>query len=206
MVRVNRRPATLAVVTMLCLATGVLAACGGNDDDDGPASAKAAPMTYVGALSGTRALVGIATNGSRIRAYVCDSRDVATWFDGTLDDDGAAVLTAAGGQRFEAKVGDASASGSVTLGDGRRHAFEAALAEGEAGLYRGTHERSVGGWIVLADGSQRGVFGSPGNFRAAPHLTSKAIGDGRISITPIPIPSAGPQLATVRIAPNGGIG
>ena len=204
MVRVTRRPATFAVVTMLCLATGLLAACG-DDDDGGQAPATAAPATYVGALPGTGALVGIATNGSRIRAYVCDSKDVATWFDGTIED-GSAKLEAAGGERLDVELAGASASGSVTLRDGRASAFEAARASGRAGLYRGMHERSVAGWIVLADGTQRGGFGSPANFAAAPRITSKAIADGRISITPIPIPSAGPQLANIRIAPNGGIG
>ena len=202
MISANRRFVRVAVAALLMLATGLLSACG---DDDKDASPTAAPATYVGALPGTRVLVGIATNRSRIRAYACDGRDVGTWFDGTIKD-GAAVLTAAGGQRLELKLGDGSASGSVTLGDGRERAFEAGAAEGDAGLYRGTHKRNVAGWIVLADGTQRGVFGTPTNFTAAPRITSKAIGDGRISITPIPIPSAGPQLASIRIAPNGGIG
>ncbi len=195
-------PATIAAVVLLCFAAGALAACG---DDDATATSADAATTYVGAVPGTPAYVAIAVRGTRVRAYVCDSRELATWFDGTVAD-GSAALTAADGKRLELTLADRRATGRVTLAPGRTSAFAAVPAEGRAGLYRGVHKRSVAGWIVLADGTQRGGVGSgPGTFGAAPALNAKAIGDGRVAITPIPIPSAGPQLASVRIAPNGGL-
>lgn len=196
-----RRSATIAAVTtVLCAAAVTIVACG----DDEQAATAPTSATYVGALRGTDALVGIATRGSRVRAYVCDGRTVATWFDGTLDGD-AADLAGTGGERLHVELGDGAATGSVTLGGGRRSTFAAEGAKGDAGLYRGAYKDATAGWIVLADGTQRGGVGTPATFAAAPRLTTTAILDGRIAITPIPIPSAGPQLRTIGIAPGGGI-
>jgi hypothetical protein len=149
-------------------------------------------VTYVGAVRGTHALVGIATVKGRARAYVCDSKRVASWFDGKVKG-GSVVLTSGSHRRFTVTLHRNTATGTVILADGRSHPFRASLATGRAGLYRGAAHGYVVGWILQTNKVQRGAISaiSTGVLTPAPALTSSALSDGRISITPIPIPSIG---------------
>jgi hypothetical protein len=185
----------IAARVTLALAVGILAGFGGLTSVAVGRTAltrATKAVTYVGAVDGSRALVGIARVSGRIRAYVCDSRHLAIWFDGTVKH-GSVALSSRKHERLTARLDGHAATGTVTLADGRSHRFRATRATGRAGLYRGTAHGYRAGWIVLANKTQRGAIRDigTGTLTPAPLLNSTALGDGRISITPIPIPSIG---------------
>jgi hypothetical protein len=197
-------PAAIAAVLALGGSAGTIAGCGGGDDgtpDHGPA----ATTTFVGKLDGSRAFVALAVRDGKVRAYVCDGRHLGRWLNGRVADRSVAAAGAAG-SRLNASVHGAAANGSVTLDGGHPQHFAAVAAHGGAGLFRGSGHGYTGGWIVLADGAQRGVFTTKTTSFSAPLLTSQAITDGRIAITPIPIPGATPLPIPLHVAPGGGLG
>ena len=196
----------------------MLAGCG-DDADTSPAPARAAVEAkgaFVGKVDGTDAYVALVSDGRRVLGYVCDSKKLSRWIDvSTIRDGTAALATRTGDDLGEAMISGGRASGTITI-DGEPHPFRAVPASGEAGLYRAAHvDRKDGtlregeveaGWIVLADGTQRGGTNvgttSTVLVKSAPRLTlststvnlsvsgtslKTALTDIQ-SITPIPIP------------------
>ena len=209
--RPGRRALAIACVAATAGAAGAIAGCG--DDDTAGSAAKS--TTFVGRIGYSKALVGIVTRGDTVRAYVCDGRRTGVWFDGRSSD--GAIDLQARGAHLTADVGTGSVRGSVTLAGGpdepaairrrlRAMAFEAVRATKNAGLYRGTARGGVAGWVVLADGTQRGVFGTKTTTSSLSTLSSKAIADGSLAITPIPIPGSTTVPFPIRISPAGGLG
>src|SRR5258707_15484926 len=82
----------------------VLAACGGSSPTNTPAPAATTapaagatrPNSFVGTVPGTDAFIALTTTGDTSLSYVCDSKQVATWFKGPVTGD-ALDLTAANG-------------------------------------------------------------------------------------------------------------
>lgn len=198
----------------------VLAGCGDDaGSGDSPTQANQATAlkgTFVGEVDGTDAYVALISDGTRVLGYLCDSKKLSRWIDVAPIRDGAASLSSrAGDDLGEAMISDGRVSGTVTI-DGEQHAFRAERASGEAGLYRAARidqedgKLSEGeveaGWIVLADGTQRGATNvgttSTVLVKSAPTLTlSSTTVNLNISgtslktaynelrgITPIPIP------------------
>ena len=198
--RPGRRALAIACVAATAGAAGAIAGCG--DDDTAGSAAKS--TTFVGRIGHSKALVGIVTRGDTVRAYVCDGRRTGVWFDGRSSD--GAIDLQARGAHLTADVGTGSVRGSVTLAGGQAMAFEAVRATKNAGLYRGTARGGVAGWVVLADGTQRGVFGTKTTTSSLSTLSSKAIADGSLAITPIPIPGSTTVPFPIRISPAGGLG
>lgn len=126
-----------------------------------PALARSGRIGYVGTIRRTHAFVAVVTHGSRVTAYVCDSRTIAQWFKGSLKA-GKATLTSSDGSVLRVAIANGKADGSFrTAGaHGTVHRFSSSQAAKPAGLYRGVKtvagKRYVGGWIVLPDGRQRG--------------------------------------------------
>jgi hypothetical protein len=136
-----------------------------------PVSGPAA-RTYLGAVTGTDALIGVVVQGTRARAYLCDGAPgravtLADWFTGPVH---GGTLDAVSGQHrvhFTVRLGQRTATGTVTLADGRVFGFTAAMAAGSppAGVFEGTgllHGLSYhAGQIVLPDGDQRAAAAFP---------------------------------------------
>ena len=116
---------------------------------------------YVGTVSGTHAFVAVVVRGSRVIAYVCDSRKIAQWFKGTAPAR-KSTLTSSSGYVLRITIGHGRATGSLRFPGtaGVVHRFAAARDTKPAGLYRGVKtvagRRYLGGWIILPDGRQRG--------------------------------------------------
>lgn len=147
------------------LAVVVLGACGGGSERD------TAATSFASVVEGSDALVGLVVDqdDDKVLAYVCDGKSVGTWFTGGPNEDGALSLTAADGARLAGRIADGELSGTVTLpGDPAPHPFKARSVSAPAGLYRTKGEvrgqPAVGGWIVLADGSQRGGIRTSSGF------------------------------------------
>lgn len=148
----------------------VVSGCGNDDESAGePAQAtqsSAAKGTFVGKVDGTAAYIALVSDGRRVVGYVCDSKQVSSWIDVAAIRDGAARLSSRSATALgQATFSDDRVSGSITVG-GDQRSFSAELASGQAGLYRaarvqqadgklGDGELEVG-WVVLADGTQRG--------------------------------------------------
>jgi hypothetical protein len=98
--------------------------------------------------------------GPEVLAYACDGTAISVWFTSDEETDGAAPGPAQDAELTLSR-GDGEVSGTLLL-EGREHQFTAALADGDAGLYRGEADvlgaPMVGGWIVLDDGRQRGAL------------------------------------------------
>lgn len=209
----NLRHRRRAVTTSLAVAAlMVLVACGGDSDDDASPSPAASTRTYIGTAQGTAAFVAVVVDGSRAMAYVCDGMPgepvgsvptVQAWFNGSSD--GTAVnVTQASGQ-LQLRLTDTDMTGTLTLAGGRALPVTGRAAAGDAGLYRaevtGSGAKGVAGWILAADGQQRGGFGGEGSAPtlsgvkmltlSQPVFTLQGLATARIAkvgITPIPIP------------------
>ena len=198
---------------LLVLALSVLSACG-SDDPDAPADAarEASVRTYVGRAEGTDAFVAAVVDGSRVLAYLCDGMPgtpvgtaptLQAWFNGTSD--GREVNVEQEGSRLHVDLRGDTMTGVVTLAGGRRLEVSGRAVDGEAGLYRaeatGDQGKAVAGWILSADGEQRGGVGGSGSLSTLSGTTLlnttqltfsfQSLATSRISkvgITPIPIP------------------
>lgn len=151
---------------LLGLAFVLTAACGYSEDKK-----EASAVSFASAVEGSDAFVGLVVDqdDDKVLAYVCDGKSVGTWLTGAPNEDGTLSLTAADGARVSGRIAGGELAGTVTLpGDPTPHAFKARSVSEPAGLYRNKGEvqgqPAVGGWIVLADGSQRGGIRTSSGF------------------------------------------
>ena len=160
--------------TAVGLVAVVLGACGGGSGRD------TAATSFASVVDGSDALLAVVVDQDegKVLAYVCDGKAIATWFTGAQADDGTLALTAADGARLMGRIDGGEVSGMVTFpGDPSPHAFKAPAVLAPAGLYRTKGdvrgEPAVGGWIVLADGSQRGGVRTSSGFSGSETGLSK---------------------------------
>jgi len=91
-------------------------------------------------VPGTRIFVAVVTtpegDGTKLRAYVCDSAGVNEWFVGAVRPGAPfAIASSDGDARLNASLSAADVSGTFTLRSGKTHRFRAGKAKGIAGLY-----------------------------------------------------------------------
>lgn len=145
----------LLVAIAVAAPVAVLTACAGPDPETG--------RVFVGAVPGTEAYLAVVTGADGAAAgYLCDGEAVGALLSGTVADGAVRLQGARAGGGFEltGRVADDAVTGTVML-DGVPRDFRAEPAVGDAGLYLGTSAGGAGGpwagWVVLADGSQRGA-------------------------------------------------
>lgn len=198
--------------SLILLALTLLSGCGSDRSDESSSATAAATRTYVGTAQGTAAFVAVVVDGTRALAYVCDGLpanptgtvpSVQAWFNGPSDGKTMDLKQPAG--RLQLRLIDAEMTGTVTLTDGREVTVTGRLVTGDAGLYRaeaeGSGSKAVAGWILAADGQQRGGVGGEGSLSklsgarlldlAQPTFSLPGLATSRIAkvgITPIPIP------------------
>jgi hypothetical protein len=127
------------------------AACGGGEESESRAGAG---ESYVGPVDGTEALIGLVFNGRQVAGYVTDGSAISIWLGTSEVTDGLAELRSRSGD-FEGSVEfyEGGARGEVQI-EGAPFSFDAAGAEGEAGVY--WDDSSGSGWIVSNDGETKG--------------------------------------------------
>ena len=196
----------------MVIALVVLAACGGGSDEAADPAPATAARTYVGTAQGTAAFVAVVFDGSRVLAYVCDgvpgepagtAPTIQAWFNASSD--GTVVHATQPAGQLQLRLTQADMTGTLTLADGRALAVSGRTVAGDAGLYRadatGSGAKAVAGWILAADGQQRGGVGGEGSLAklsgtkvltlSQPTFTLQGLATARIAkvgITPIPIP------------------
>jgi hypothetical protein len=159
-----------ALFPLVCLA---LAGC----------SAPSVSGSFAGAVPETDAFIAIVTDGTDVRAYLCDGRDdgvtMSEWFRGTVIAGTLDLTSTSGNARLTGGVGDGAVSGDLLLPDGRSVTLTVPRVTGDAGLHgfkQSTGEVSVqAGWvIIIPEGveQQRGAvaFGATGALQANTRL------------------------------------
>ncbi|MEV6343714.1 hypothetical protein [Actinoplanes sp. NPDC051851] len=129
----------------------------------------AAPVRTTATWAGTLkvgTLAVSAKNGTAI-GYLCDGERIEAWLKGTAED-GRLRMTSTKGARLTGSFDEDSAAGTLRVG-GDSFSFAISAVRKPSGLYRATAEirgsKVVGGWIVLADGSQVGLGTVDGTVR-----------------------------------------
>ena len=205
-----RRAVTTSLLGVVLV---LLAACGGGGSDETADPAPApTPRTYVGTAQGTAAFVAVVFDGSRVLAYVCDGvpgdpsgtvPTVQAWFNASSD--GAVVDATQPAGQLQLRLTETEMTGTLTLAGGRPRPVTGRTVAGDAGLYRaeatGAGAKAVAGWILAADGQQRGGVGGEGSLPklsgtrtlnlTQPTFSLQGLATARIAkvgITPIPIP------------------
>jgi serine/threonine-protein kinase len=150
----------------------------GAAEDEAAEPAPAAPAanqntTWAGRVKGGEATVAITAKGGKAIAYVCDGEEIEAWLQGTAAGGRFDLSTRDGTDSLTGTFGDGRAKGTITVGD-QDFTFDVAKAKKPSGLYRTTATvrgaRLVGGWIVLADGTQVGLATFAGTSVPAPPL------------------------------------
>jgi hypothetical protein len=155
-----------------------------------PGTTTTQPAEYVGQVPSEKAWVGLSTTGKRMVAFVTDgSKDhqptFAQWFRSSVDNGSVDANAKAknGSDRLQATLTDKTATGTVTLADGKSIAFTAdavPASDQNAGLFRSEHvvkdQHYVAGWVVLP------AAGAPGT--ATPSATGATTPSANTAITP----------------------
>jgi hypothetical protein len=125
-------------------------------------------VVYAGRTDDGPAAIAVAVVGNQAAAYVCDGRNVESWFRGTLDG-GRISLKSKSGEMLRAELDGDHIKGTVQIKNDTQK-FEINEASKPAGLYRARGSETTIGWIVLEDGSQVGVQTTGAESTAAPQL------------------------------------
>jgi hypothetical protein len=125
-------------------------------------------VVYAGRTDDGSAAIAVAVLGDQAAAYLCDGRNVESWFRGTVE--GANIsLKSKSGATLQATLDDDHIKGTVEIKNDTLR-FEINEAKKPAGLYRASGSKTTIGWIVLEDGSQVGVQSTDTETSAAPQL------------------------------------
>jgi hypothetical protein len=127
-----------------------------------------ATRTYLGAVSGTQALLGIVLDGTQVRAYICDGTPsrlatLAEWFTGQVSEGLVQASSTDQQAQLTAQFTNQNASGTLRLASGRVYLFSIPQVPttAQVGVFEGTAliagQRSHAGWLRLAGGDQRGA-------------------------------------------------
>jgi hypothetical protein len=157
----TRLAATACAVALLAL----LAGCGDSDPDRARTTARLAPPapgTYAARVPGTQAYVAAVIDRDSVAGYLCDNGHTSAWFAARPHRDGRARLASRTRRATLALAPTATGlQARVRLPDGSARTVTLVRQTGRAGVYRATATTPGGGlqvgWIVLADGSQRGA-------------------------------------------------
>jgi hypothetical protein len=125
-------------------------------------------VVYAGRTDDGPAAIAVAVLGNQAAAYVCDGRNVESWFRGTVEG-GRISLKSKSGEMLQAELDGDHIKGTVQIKNDTQK-FEINEASKPAGLYRARGSDTTIGWIVLEDGSQVGVQTTGADSSAAPQL------------------------------------
>ena len=195
---------------LLVVLVAVLAACGTSAPPSAATSA-AAPSngavvtrSYVGTVPGTSGFVSVVADGTRAMAYLCDGvpgsgkpPTFQAWLSGASD--GTTVDLTQPSGRLQLQLTESAFTGTFTPTGRSSIPLTGNVVSGDAGLYRAEGGGTLAGWILAANGEQRGAArDTSGSGFAVPRLqpnqttisfqTLSNAKIGQVGITLIPIP------------------
>jgi serine/threonine-protein kinase len=139
-----------------------------------PSTVVEPPATYAGNVGGGGASIAIAVKDGKAIAYLCDGATAEAWLQGTAAN-GQLTLKGTDGARLDATYANGNAAGTVTA-VGREWTFSIQAVAPPSGLYRANATvagaQIIGGWIVLADGTQVGITRRGSAVAPAPALNT----------------------------------
>ena len=151
-------------IALLAATANLLVGCGGGD------STPTVSGNYVGRVAGSNAFVAIITDGTAVRAYVCDGKPdgtltIAEWFKGNKTGDSVVLDSLNGTARLAANFTPDRVTGTVDVPILDPLNFQATPVSGDAGfyLYKSIHNSTLywASWIVLPTGEQVGSLSTP---------------------------------------------
>ena len=180
------------------------AACSSSHHASSPAvgdhTATAGHGTWIGKVDGTNALVAVVSDGVEVTVYACDGKTISTWFRG-LANGGHPQLVNDSGARIDAALAADKTTGTLTNAAGKQFSFTATPGAGK-GLYRADAsvkgKQVLGGWILGANGEQRGAINVGPSILPAPSITLSTTPQ----ITTVTIPGVTATLTAVPQAPD----
>jgi serine/threonine-protein kinase len=133
--------------------------------------------TFAARVDGGTSTVGIAVHNGQAIAYLCDGKKIEAWLQGTAAG-GQLTMTGKNGASLTGTYTTTGATGQVNAA-GKTWTFKAPPVSKPSGLYRATavirNAKIVGGWIILADGTQVGIVTSNGVPTTAPMLDTTTL-------------------------------
>lgn len=151
------------VLMVLLTLAWLLVACGGDPGNDETASNTTetlSTLNYAGPVKNSAAFIGFALKGDQVTAYICDSQNIAAWLDGKWNGENL-NLTSTDGTTLQAKKDAKAISGTVQLSDGQPLNFSVPPVGDRAGIFLNEEIQDdqllETGWIILADGQERGL-------------------------------------------------
>jgi len=156
-------------------------------------TAAAGKVTYAGQVKGGGSLA-VAVSGDTAVAYFCDGH-IEAWLWGSAAG-GALHLKDKSGDTLTGTATGGRLTGTLTA-HGRSRPVDLKAVHQPSGLYRATAEvrgaKVVGGWVVLPDGSQVGVWTADGGApRPAPALD---LATGSVVLDGVPLTATAPDPA-----------
>jgi hypothetical protein len=163
-----------------------------------PGATPNGPAEYAGQIPAENAWIGLSSNGKRAIAFVTDGSQkhaptFAQWFDGPINN-GVVDTTAKaknGTDRLQATLTNNTATGTVTLANGKSTAFTANAvpsSDQAAGLYRSEqtvkNQRYIAGWILLPAAGATGTATPSATETASPSATGTASPSATETATP----------------------
>ena len=152
-------------------AQALLFGCGGSSASPGFAG------SFVGRVANTQALIAVVTDGTQVRAYVCDGTPdgrvvLSEWFKGQKSGETIDIISNTGIAELKAQFTSTTVTGTVTVPANQVLTFQATLGTGDAGLYgyKQIHSNQLhwAGWVVLSTGEQTGA-------QIFPQVSSKGV-------------------------------
>ncbi len=156
----------LFLMSVVVLAMGILAACGGGQPAAVPSTSATVAISYIAHIDDApdSARVGIVVEDGKFAVYVCSLDDAfnlkaARWYSGDIGADGSVQGTSPDGVQFQGTVSGDTFTGTIINTAGRTWTFSGSAIPpgGPAGLYRGISQfggqEIVTGSVVDSDGS-----------------------------------------------------
>jgi hypothetical protein len=159
-----------------------------------------AEKAYAGRSAGNEVTVAIAVKNGRAVGYVCDGKKIEAWLEGTLSGSNLTLKSKDGRSTIQATADEKQSFGTVAV-NGKEWPFAAKGASAPAGLYEGRAQvRGVLnriGWVVMQDGSQRGVWNRGADEVAAPVLDPTRLDAVVIDGVPVTVRTIGGDDAVI---------
>lgn len=174
------------------------------------------PNGFVGQVNDTDAFIALVVANAEGIVYVCNGdEEIAEWIKGDLSDPKSVNLTNGAGANVSAQLKGEAFEGTITLSDDRTFSFTATPNRNQnSGIFRVYGKEAadagiVAGWVLNADGEQRGSLRIRNSFRQTVRLgtisdgtsNTVVISERAFPVQTFQVPTAAADSVSI-VAPN----